>query len=242
MAGIAQLAICPKTSAMISYKDWPDSFSKKYRWIIFLLVIFDFTTCAAGAYFLYKVDKDYALLIQDGVPLLNDMQTATWQSSRIHTFILAMTDAESAADQASLDGKIREAAGVNRQIFAWAGSRRFLSPDLRDHWLRVVADREQWRSAGREVLQLAKAGRLTEARAMIFTTADTAYETYQREVDSFCDHYMEVNLSNHSLILRRAKHRRILLYAFAALPVGFLLTVLGYYLVSLGLWMFRVLR
>ena len=83
---------------------------------------------------------------------------------------------------------------------------------------------------------------MPEAKAMIFSTAEATYDTYQREVDRFCDHYMAVNLSNNALILRRAKHSRIIMGAFAALPACLLLAALGYYLTALGIWTVRVLR
>ena len=154
--------------------------------LVVLLVISNIVTGVLSVYLLRKVDRRYSELIMHSVPVLNDLQTLTAQS----TEAMRATNPVFFRDATE---KLEPALQLGRASLE--ADRNLRDKLLKAEWLpETSAKRLEFQQAGEaftrlgaEVLGLFKAGKSNEAIRVREESLHPAFEKYQRAITKIAD-------------------------------------------------------
>lgn len=198
------------------------------------MIILNLGVGALAYHYLEQVDASYSRLLNEGIPFLNSMQSATAQSSRAYTVLVDLSQAESTEEIARLENDLKDVRKVSDDIFASPLNEVAVPARLKPSYLALIATRKDGRALTEHFLELVRAHQLAEARAFLRNDVYAAHKAYLAKLDHFCDEYQETFATLNRELVNKNSLSRSLLFGLAAIPAMLLFSVIGLLVVGVS--------
>jgi tetrahydromethanopterin S-methyltransferase subunit F len=176
--------------------------------------------------YLGRVDKNYSRLLNEGIPFLNAMQSATAQSSRAYAVIIDLTQTQTPAEVAALEAELAKIREVADRIFGSPLYEKAVPAELKPAYEEIRAMRNDNRVRREHFMDFINAGRRADATTVLRTEISPAQKTYISKLDAFCDRYQDTFAALNQKLSDDNFRNRSLLFGLSAAPVAILLGML----------------
>lgn len=187
--------------------------------VVALLITLNLVVGALAYRYLGRVDENYSKLLNEGIPFLNAMQTATAQASRGYAVLIDLTQAQTPAEVAALEAELAKIREVSDRIFGSSLNEKAVPVELKPAYEDIRALRIENRARREHFTDLIHAGRSADAAAYLRTEIYPAQKTYLTKLDTFCDRYQETFAALNRQLTAENAQSRTLLVGLSTLPV-----------------------
>lgn len=184
-----------------------------------VLMALNFIVGGMGYYYLGQVDQNYSKLLNQGVPVLNNMQSATAEATRSYALAVDLLQSQTAEERVRTASEIKAHLGVADRIYASTALVEAVPKDLRPEFTVLLASRQAWRKGATDYLQQIETGDVDSARQKLHSQVYPALRDYINKLDGFCDSFQATSEQQHRLLMRSNDEHRSLLIRFAAVPL-----------------------
>lgn len=197
-------------------------------WSAFILLITLNLVVGGLAYrYLGQIDENYSRLLDQGIPFLNSMQTATVQSSRAYAVLIDLTQAQTPAEVATLEAELPKIREVSDRIFGSPLNEKAVPAELKPVFNEIRALRDQNRARLEHFVDLIHAARMAEASLYLRTEIYPAQQTYLTKLDAFCDRYQESFATLNQKLTAENAQSRTFIVGLSAVPLAIALGMLA---------------
>jgi hypothetical protein len=200
--------------------------SRRLVWsALFLLIALNFFVGGMAYRYLGRIDASYTLLLNEGIPFLNNMQTATTQASRSYGLLVDLSEAGTPEEAAQLEADLVAVRAVSEQIFTSPLDEKAVPEELKAGYNEIRQMRKEGRGRVGAFLDLVHQRKLTEARAFLHHEIYPAHKAYLTKLDTFCDRYQDTFQALNRKLTDENARGRSLLFGLAAAPAVVLLAL-----------------
>jgi adenylylsulfate kinase len=171
-----------------------------------------------GYFYLDRVERNYAKVLTQGLPLLNDLQTATAEASRSYGSAIELAQASDPAGRSKAMREIQSHLSVGDQIFASHNLRWFTPDAIRPKFDGLVALRQEWKRRILGYVAAVENGQPASSNILLSQLQADVYPSfraYLSGLDRFCDDYQAESEKEFRALSRSNGDLRSLLIRFA---------------------------
>jgi hypothetical protein len=204
--------------------------------VLLALIALNLGVGAVAYRYLGRIDADYTRLLSEGIPFLNNMQTATGLSSRTYALMVDREQAATPAEAAAIEAQLDQLRVESDRIFASPLNERAIPSELQSAFEEIRKFRETARERRTKYLGLLRDGRNAEASDFLREDIYETHRVYLGKLDAFCDAYQEQFARLNRELNDAHNQSRTFLFGLSAAPVAIIGTA-----VLLALTFFLVL-
>jgi hypothetical protein len=195
--------------------------SRMVRLTLLLLLGLNLGVFAVSYRFVTQVEANYSRLLEEGIPLLNHMQTATVQTSQAYALLVDLSRAGDEQETDRLLAELDTLRKVADAIFQSPEVERTLPPAMVPAFGEIRQTRQRGKITTETYLALARQ-RDPSAAAFLSREIHPIYRAYIKQLDTFCNEYETSFMATYRQMAgQNARHRSIFL-GLSAAPLALL--------------------
>jgi hypothetical protein len=191
-----------------------------FVYVLLALIALNLAVGAVAYRYLGRIDADYTRLLNEGIPFLNSMQSATALSSRSYALMVDREQARTPAQAAQIEAEMEQVRAASDRIFADRLIDRAVPPALKPAFEEIRKFREDGRERRTKYLALLHDGLTSEASDFLRDDIYEAHRAYLSKLDVFCDAYEEQFARLNRQLNEANNQSRNFLFGLSAVPLA----------------------